>query len=423
MDRVYRNSWCNIAATSARHHSDGLFTHCYEPNAITVSFDVPPHLHDGPNQWRDFMVWNPNLWQQKVTDSELMHRAWVVQEMLLAPRILHYAHGELFWECDEVQACTTFPARIPPDIHDTGGKLRGAKLQATQLSRGLSLIDWDSDDKRRELWSKALSYYTKSKLTFPTKDKLVAISAIARQVGTPDDYIAGLWKQRLPFNLLWRLSRSSVSQKEWNAPSWSWASTNGPVVPYEARQLVHTNMPGERESGTPLVSVHGITVTHSTSDRYGRMTAASMTITGPMTRLTVRRLYPPDHPLSDNVELHDDVDSARAVIISDQTLVPDGGTVYCLPVQADTSPRRIEGLVLEPTYKTQGEYVRLGVFWTVLGGLSSQYHRKYSQQMEDWDRFLATKLQDDEVEGFEGQTRSGIWEGNKELCLSRVLLV
>jgi hypothetical protein len=35
----------------------------------------------------------------------LLKRAWVFQERLLSPRLLHFSFGELIWECRHVSAC------------------------------------------------------------------------------------------------------------------------------------------------------------------------------------------------------------------------------------------------------------------------------------------------------------------------------
>lgn len=49
-------------------------------------------------------------------DLPLMKRAWVVQELLLAPRILHLTGTQLFWECYELNACEIYPRGLPLNI-------------------------------------------------------------------------------------------------------------------------------------------------------------------------------------------------------------------------------------------------------------------------------------------------------------------
>jgi len=54
-------------------------------------------------------------------------------------------------------------------------------------------------------WDNIVAAYTQPRLTQDI-DKLVAISGIAQvfQTKTADDYLAGLWKRSLPYQLLWR---------------------------------------------------------------------------------------------------------------------------------------------------------------------------------------------------------------------------
>jgi hypothetical protein len=44
-----------------------------------------------------------SLWQKYVEEAPLSNRAWVIQQRLLAPRILHFGANQLFWEYPEHQ--------------------------------------------------------------------------------------------------------------------------------------------------------------------------------------------------------------------------------------------------------------------------------------------------------------------------------
>jgi hypothetical protein len=71
-------------------------------------------------------------------------------------------------------------------------------------------------------------------LTFG-KDKLPALSGIAKMIMEDDEYVAGMWKSDLIKGLLWRrkFGEESVGiSTEWRAPSWSWAKAciNGPIT-------------------------------------------------------------------------------------------------------------------------------------------------------------------------------------------------
>ena len=88
------------------------------------------------------------------------------------------------------------------------------------------------------VWERAVEAYSQGKLTYGT-DKLIALSGIAKwyQRKTGDSYLAGIWAASLAQHLAWQtLSQEGVDGKHvqkpstYQAPSWSWASQNRPVV-------------------------------------------------------------------------------------------------------------------------------------------------------------------------------------------------
>jgi hypothetical protein len=93
-------------------------------------------------------------------------------------------------------------------------------------------------------WANVLTDYTKRALTVPS-DKLVALSAVAQRFaerargGSYLTYLAGIWLEHLPFGFLWyndndddapeSQSHPTSRASSWRAPSWSWASMDGPL--------------------------------------------------------------------------------------------------------------------------------------------------------------------------------------------------
>ncbi|KAF2089323.1 hypothetical protein K490DRAFT_54940 [Saccharata proteae CBS 121410] len=82
-------------------------------------------------------------------------------------------------------------------------------------------------------WFRLINSYSTRSLSFPRKDKLLALSAIAQRVqsATGYGYVAGLWDHPLVLSLLWRVCGPGVQErpKDYQAPTWSWASVNSPV--------------------------------------------------------------------------------------------------------------------------------------------------------------------------------------------------
>jgi hypothetical protein len=86
-------------------------------------------------------------------------------------------------------------------------------------------------------WYKVVSQYSGLQLTF-RPDIFPAISGIAKIFNEATDfrYVAGIWLEDIHSGLLWYrlyLGRKDVAQdrrnENWRAPSWSWASLEGPV--------------------------------------------------------------------------------------------------------------------------------------------------------------------------------------------------
>jgi hypothetical protein len=84
-----------------------------------------------------------------------------------------------------------------------------------------------------------VSEYSYRKLTKQT-DRLIALSGsqtIMNSVQSDTTYLAGIWQNRLPKLLLWKLDNRDKSTcdsqherpSKYRAPTWSWASIDGPI--------------------------------------------------------------------------------------------------------------------------------------------------------------------------------------------------
>jgi hypothetical protein len=82
-------------------------------------------------------------------------------------------------------------------------------------------------------WGVYRYQYSGCALTHNT-DKLVAIHGIASRVSkaTGDQFIAGVWRNRLVEELCWSKDRLGpvAEPTQWIAPSWSWASSNSLIL-------------------------------------------------------------------------------------------------------------------------------------------------------------------------------------------------
>ena len=93
--------------------------------------------------------------------------------MLLSPRILHFGENQIYWQCQELQACEALPTGIP-----------------TATSMPLGMIDYRGIKKRFNsqlnlckigIWNTVVEMYSQRSLT-KTEDKLIALSGIASEM-------------------------------------------------------------------------------------------------------------------------------------------------------------------------------------------------------------------------------------------------
>ena len=192
-----------------------------------------------------------------------MTRAWIFQEQLLSPRLLHFSNGELLWECLEGTAC---------ECSGVSAGSAGTRLDKTEVYRTLS-----SNDSQRiaKLWRELATWYSSLSLTLP-KDVLPALSGIARtfqRVRPQDQYLAGLWKSSMMDDLAWypkfgieRLRRP----ERWRAPTWSWASV--------CQQVMFVRPSGNPENYYCLLVRASTTFS---SDPTGEVSSGSLVLSGP----------------------------------------------------------------------------------------------------------------------------------------------
>ena len=124
----------------------------------------------------------------------------------------------------------------------------------------------DHPSPAHAVWQRALSSYTHASLT-KSEDKLVALGGIASELSPniSDGYIAGLWKKQMATELFWYADLDTVSsrQKQYRAPSFSWASVDGAVVP------------GRWQKADVLIEVQESFAATETSNLFGQWKAGS----------------------------------------------------------------------------------------------------------------------------------------------------
>jgi hypothetical protein len=363
MGQVYANSRLNLAATASSDSQGGLRRH-RDPRLVGACVISPSWTGLG-QMHRQYTCAGYDVWRTNVEAAPLQRRGWVLQERMLAPRILHFAEQQLFWECYANCASESIPTELPPSI---SGRLKGKLIRPVNCSK---------DHLRRRLqaeWPGIVEAYSTATLTYD-KDKLIAISGIAKQMlemwdGSPGDYLAGLWRDNIHHQLLWRARGSTVSHLRPNyyrAPSWSWASLDGRIF-VSPLYAEHSRV----EQSTRLVNIMEAEVTPSnnlsTSVKRGHVR-----LQGPICRmrrvveLTVdlsRKFMPKE--TSNHWKIDGRTMPGFEVYMDDDTSKSNIQTYHFVgffeSVLSNPTRKWLTGMILQPTGGADGEYRRCGVF-------------------------------------------------------------
>lgn len=255
MTEVYSNSFCNISADYG-DEENGLFYQRQNddfkpPCKMQVRWKGRPRrsfleatepssvVQISPSKSTTCYIVRRIQWREYLADSPLNRRGWVMQERLLAPRVLSFTPRMVSWNCNQMETSEIWPRRFfgSPFLVDFKWN-RGRRYITHSLSQsgfqfhsqrhwGVQdigpLIDW---------WYRLLYDYTGCELT-KESDRLVAIAGVARKLRpiVSDQYVTGIWANSLPWALIWRAQSYEIRQPAtaYYSPTFSWAACPGQV--------------------------------------------------------------------------------------------------------------------------------------------------------------------------------------------------
>lgn len=273
MQMVYQNGFLNIAALGARDDQEGCFFDreplLVAPTLINLS---PPGYPPLPYRFSE----EDEGWKSTF-EGDLITRAWVLQERVLAPRTLYFGRKQVFWECGEANHCETVPrnnlvtpaAPQLPKAPPTAGEAPVRRSWKALIDpAGRSYGDWTS----------IVRAYSQCRLTFAA-DKLVALSGLAkdmcaansRKISGHGAYVAGHWRDTMPQNLIWSTSSWGHRPAPYRAPSWSWASVDGDV-----------SFPQFYRQSTLLAKLIGVKTVPRGKDSTGELVGGSIILSAPL---------------------------------------------------------------------------------------------------------------------------------------------
>lgn len=211
MAEIYGNCWCNIAATAGGGLSTrpaGMFSQ-RDPDRIKPIQMFIPVLGD-----TEYTVFDDERWSDFVKKSPLNSRAWVCQERLLSPRILHFGVDEIFWECSLRRASETFPGGEPA-IDMIWSEANERLVRAIDENHKITSDPYAGYGNPLSAWLEVAQWFSNCDLTY-TSDKLFAIAGLAQYFQSKldgVDYLAGLWYKSLERQLLWKVDGAGLAKR------------------------------------------------------------------------------------------------------------------------------------------------------------------------------------------------------------------
>ena len=111
MDDIYSNAAFNVSATASSSGSGGLIhsKHPLSTEPVRSSIRLPSG-EEGE------MIIYANRWRQEIDEGSVNSRAWVFQERILAPHVVHFTRDQIFWECASMKAAQSFPRGMPHGV-------------------------------------------------------------------------------------------------------------------------------------------------------------------------------------------------------------------------------------------------------------------------------------------------------------------
>jgi hypothetical protein len=422
MEKVYANALCNLAANWGSdlaglffERDTTLFGHVQQRLQVKVPRTIVIDRTDDLTFISDYNLFGAeNNWVEEVLDAPLNKRGWVLQERILAPRIIHFCRREVFWECCEKTVSESFPARLPPTSQSNKNIILPNDFRYIKRlihyrytlgdSTHYGRTGPDPDEARRlyKAWHGVVEVYSQCQLTRQS-DKLVAIAGLARSLSPflRDLYVAGVWSRNLLIDLAWYLAEpepvSRDSSLPYRAPSFSWASVNGHVrwlIPiYRAEAfLVQLLCIKARRLPNQITRDATADVELLLEDVFGPcdFPTVELQVTGNLHAAVLRRSHRDEPGASESMPSHNELSSG---VTNLQTLVEmkvlsikldsvlgeaelEDKLFYYIPWYDRSAaigplvknpgyiPGYIIALIVEPVDSELGRFRRVGIMWT-----------------------------------------------------------
>ena len=222
MAEVYGNSVFTIGVDLANSTDEG----------ILGSRDLAVSHRFGPTE--EFCLQRVSSDWDAMCQHALYRRGWAFQERILAPRVLHFLHDQIAWECNVTLYREGFRGRqTNPPEHFAKPEF-SAFYHQKRYPKGPPLSG-NGDDidllGRLQKWGGVVQEMSVRLFTVDA-DTLAAVSGLASAFQTPElgRYFAGVWECNPFMSMVWHVRYPQPQLDVYRAPSWSWAWTDHQLI-------------------------------------------------------------------------------------------------------------------------------------------------------------------------------------------------
>lgn len=226
MTLIYKNAFVTICTPSSKSSNEGFLVQPRRHVAVPFRSQLVPSIYghynlvaSGTCCQDEYPTWP----EMDVDGTSWSSRGWTLQEFQMSNRVLIFGKSMIHFQCHHSVQSENGCQR------DSAGPriIRTLDSYGPEEYPAIYYIEWGS-----------MLYDYQRRLFSVIEDKLPAISGMAKYIAdeTGDEYLAGLWKSRLPSALVWHadcdnnvkyhielpdLLSTLYSPKPYISPSWS----------------------------------------------------------------------------------------------------------------------------------------------------------------------------------------------------------
>ena len=306
--QIFTNAVVNIVAANNDNASKSFLRPCQvTEERLLTAIRMPVYCPDGKSGSIYISMQPQVAFEQEPLNS----KAWALQELWLAPRMLMFSSNQLQWQCLTVS--------LADGGHQTCCKFHEKRFEILQAGKSVR-PSLESRDYYVRRWEDLVHDYT-SRTVAEEEDKLPGLAGIAADFHNVfltfdrnDQYAAGIWTSSMPTLLMWHQRAAGPKLHpstpiKYRAPSWSWASVEGTVCPGNA--TVHA------KGRVPSIEILKVRIDRQQGHQYGKVTHAELQV-----RANIISLSKADVNSRFNICSQQYVPSAGFTV---DMIIPDGG--------------------------------------------------------------------------------------------------